>query len=60
MFSLLTQSSEPPLIFTETNLLDFNEEWTDEKLYAKYNLTSEEVEFIDSVIEDLGGENGGN
>lgn len=30
VFSLLTQSSEPPLIFTETNLLDFNEESEDE------------------------------
>lgn len=26
---------------------NFNEQWTDEKLYKKYNLTKQEVEFID-------------
>jgi site-specific DNA-methyltransferase (adenine-specific) len=47
-------------VYAYVPLLDFNEEWTDEKLYMKYDLTSEEIEFIDSVIEDLGDENGDN
>jgi len=36
---------------------DFSEQWTDEKLYAKYGLTEEEIAFIESMIRpmDLGG-----
>ena len=35
---------------------DFSEPWTDEKLYAKYGLTEEEIAFIESMIRpmDLG------
>src|SRR5699024_3644792 len=29
---------------------DFTEEWTDEKLYKKYELTDEEIAFIESMI----------
>jgi hypothetical protein len=29
---------------------NFSEVWTDEKLYRKYNLTKEEIDFIDSMI----------
>ncbi|MDO8632979.1 MAG: Eco57I restriction-modification methylase domain-containing protein [Candidatus Wildermuthbacteria bacterium] len=32
---------------------DFNENWTDEKLYKKYKLTKEEVEFIESMIRSM-------
>ena len=32
---------------------DFTEEWTDEKLYAKYGITPEEVEFIESMIRPM-------
>ena len=32
---------------------DFNENWTDEKLYKKYNLTTEEIEFIESTIRPM-------
>ena len=34
-------------------LQDFTEEWTDEKLYAKYGLTEGEVAFIDSMIRPM-------
>jgi site-specific DNA-methyltransferase (adenine-specific) len=36
---------------------DFTESWTDEKLYAKYGLTEEEVAFIESMVRpmELGG-----
>lgn len=34
-------------------LQDFKEHWTDEKLYAKYKLTSEEVNFIEKMIKEM-------
>ena len=38
---------------------DFSESWTDEKLYAKYGITDEEIAFIESMIRpmDLNGDN---
>jgi len=32
---------------------NFSEPWTDEKLYAKYGLTEEEIAFIDSMIRPM-------
>ncbi len=32
---------------------DFTQEWTDEKLYEKYNLSEDEVSFIDSIIKPM-------
>jgi site-specific DNA-methyltransferase (adenine-specific) len=32
---------------------NFNEPWTDEKLYAKYNLTDEEIAYIESMIRPM-------
>lgn len=32
---------------------DFSKPWTDEELYAKYNLTKEEVAFIESMIKPM-------
>ncbi len=32
---------------------DFNESWTDEELYAKYGLTQEEIDFIESMIKPM-------
>lgn len=37
-------------------LENFKEEWTDEKLYKKYNLTKEEIAFIESMIRPMGEE----
>lgn len=31
---------------------DFSEEWTDEKLYRKYSLNEEEIDFIENMIKD--------
>lgn len=39
-----------PSMFKLVPLLDFKETWTDKKLYEKYNLTEDEVSFIDSVV----------
>lgn len=36
---------------------DFTEEWTDKKLYSKYNLSDEEIYFIESLIRPIGKEN---
>jgi site-specific DNA-methyltransferase (adenine-specific) len=32
---------------------NFNEKWTDEKLFKKYNLTTEEINFIESMIRPM-------
>lgn len=32
---------------------NFNEDWSDEKLYSKYNITSGEIEFIESLIKPI-------
>jgi site-specific DNA-methyltransferase (adenine-specific) len=32
---------------------NFDEPWTDEKLYSKYNLTEDEIAFIDSMIRPM-------
>ena len=32
---------------------DFSQSWTDEKLYAKYGLTDEEINFIESMIRPM-------
>ncbi len=34
-------------------LQDFTQEWTDEKLYKKYGLTQEEIDFIESMIRPM-------
>lgn len=33
--------------------LDYSKSWTDEELYAKYNLSDEEIEFIESMIRPM-------
>ena len=40
-------------VFSLIPLQDFNEPWTDEKLYAKYGLTAEEIAFIESMIRPM-------
>jgi site-specific DNA-methyltransferase (adenine-specific) len=44
--------------YTFVPIQDFSEAWTDEKLYAKYGLTEEEIAFIESMVRpmDLNGE----
>ena len=43
----------PRGVYQFVPLQDFNEEWTDEKLYKKYNLTQEEIDFIESMIRPM-------
>ena len=41
---------------------DFSRPWTDEELYAKYGLTNDEIDFIESMIKPMeaGGDDDGN
>ena len=41
---------------------DFSKPWTDEELYAKYGLTKDEIDFIESMIKPMeaGGDDDGN
>lgn len=40
-------------VYSFVPIQDFDEEWTDEKLYKKYGLTQEEVDFIESMIRPM-------
>lgn len=39
--------------FTFVPMQDFSKPWTDAELYAKYNLTQEEIDFIESMIKPM-------
>lgn len=39
--------------YTWVPIQDFNEVWTDEKLYKKYGLTKDEIAFIESMIRPM-------
>ena len=39
--------------FAFVPLQDFSKPWTDEELYAKYGLTQEEIDFIESMIKPM-------
>ncbi|MBO4734062.1 MAG: restriction endonuclease, partial [Clostridia bacterium] len=40
-------------VFGLIPLQDFSKTWTDEELYKKYNLTQEEIDFIESMIKPM-------
>lgn len=48
----ITQSA-PRRVYRFVPIQNFKEEWTDEKLYDKYNLSPEERNFIDSKIRTM-------
>lgn len=43
----------PKGVYSEVPIQNFDEEWTDEKLYTKYGLTEEEIEFIDFMVRPM-------
>ena len=45
-------------VFGLIPLQDFSKPWTDEALYKKYNLSADEIAFIESMIKpmDLGSD----
>lgn len=40
-------------VYSLIPLQDFSKPWTDEELYKKYDLTQEEVDFIESMIKPM-------
>lgn len=40
-------------VYSFVPIQNFNENWTDEKLYEKYGISDEEIEFIDSMIRPM-------
>lgn len=40
-------------VYSFVPMQDFNEEWNDEKLYKKYGLSQEEIDFIESMIRPM-------
>ena len=40
-------------VYSLVPIQDFNEPWTDEKLYVKYGLTEEEIDYIESMIRPM-------
>ena len=48
-----TSQHAPASVYSFVPLQDFSEPWTDEKLYKKYNLTEEEIAFIESMIRPM-------
>ena len=40
-------------VYSLVPLQDFTKPWTDAELYAKYNLSQEEIDFIDSMIKPM-------
>lgn len=40
-------------VFECVPIQDFSKPWTDEELYAKYNLSDEEIQFIESMIRPM-------
>lgn len=48
----ITQSA-PSRVYKFVPLQDFSKPWTDAELYAKYNLTADEIAFIESMIKPM-------
>lgn len=42
-------------VFKFVPIQDFDKPWTDEELYAKYNLSEEEIAFTESLIRPMEG-----
>ena len=45
----------PKRAYSFVPMQDFSEPWTDEKLYAKYGITDDEIAFIESMIRPMEG-----
>lgn len=43
-------------VFQFVPLQDWSKPWTDAELYAKYKLTKDEIEYIESMIKPMGGD----
>lgn len=52
MLKKVTQSTLKNL-YTIIPMQDFSKPWTDKELYTKYNLTQDEIDFIESMIKPM-------
>ena len=43
----------PKTVYSFVPIQDFSKPWTDEELYKKYNLSQEEIEYIESSVRDM-------
>ena len=43
----------PRSVYSFVPIQDFSKPWTDEELYAKYNLTQDEIDFIKSMVRPM-------
>lgn len=52
---LLTKNTQdaPKRVYQFVPMQDFSKPWTDEELYKKYNLSDEEIKFIESMIKPM-------
>lgn len=48
----ITQEA-PSRVYSFVPIQDFSKKWTDEELYKKYNLSQDEIEFIESMIKPM-------
>lgn len=54
MVSLLKHTHHAPAkVYQFVPMQDFSKPWTDEELYKKYNLSQEEIDFIESMIKPM-------
>lgn len=54
MISLIKNTQQAmQKVYSHVPMQDFSVSWTDEELYAKYGLTGEEIEFIESMIKPM-------
>ena len=54
MVSLIKNTQNAPKrVYAFVPMQDFTQEWSDEKLYAKYDITEEEIAFIESMIRPM-------
>lgn len=44
-------------VYKYVPIQDFSKSWTDEELYKKYDLSKEEIAFIEENVQSMGGEN---
>ena len=54
-FVLLKKNTQnaPKGVYAYVPMLDFSKSWTDEELYKKYELTDDEIAFIESMIRPM-------
>ena len=43
----------PKGVYQFVPMQDFSKPWTDEELYVKYNLSQEEIDFIESMVRPM-------